>query len=97
MGFIAQEVKEVLPEIVNGGGKDEQGNEIYYSIEYATLTPVLVEAIKELNAENKSLNEMNKEQNETIEELKGAIKEQKELIDKLFEELKTVNEQLKTK
>jgi uncharacterized coiled-coil protein SlyX len=97
VGFIAQEVKEVLPEIVNGGGKDEQGNEIYYSIEYATLTPVLVEAIKELNAENKSLNEMNKEQNETIEELKGAIKEQKELIDKLFEELKTVNEQLKTK
>ncbi|HQA76582.1 MAG TPA: tail fiber domain-containing protein, partial [Salinivirgaceae bacterium] len=97
VGFIAQEVKEILPEIVSGGGKDEQGNEIYYSIEYATLTPVLVEAIKELNVENKSLNDTNKEQNKTIEELKGAIKEQKEQIDKLIEELKSVKEQLNNK
>ena len=55
IGFIAQEVKEIFPEIVSGGGKDKEGNEIYYSIEYATLTPVLVEAIKELNTENKEL------------------------------------------
>ena len=65
IGFIAQEVKEILPEVVSGGGKDEEGNEIYYSIEYATLTPVLVEAIKE---QQKIINEL-------IEELK-AVKEQ---------------------
>ena len=88
IGFIAQEVKEILPEIVSGGGKDEEGNEIYYSIEYATLTPVLVEAIKEqqnaitlLNNENKGLNE--------------AVKEQQELINKLIEELNTIKEQIK--
>ncbi|HOG19939.1 MAG TPA: tail fiber domain-containing protein, partial [Salinivirgaceae bacterium] len=65
IGFIAQDVKEIFPEIVSGGGKDEEGNEIYYSIEYATLTPVLVEAIKE---QQKIINEL-------IEELK-AVKEQ---------------------
>ena len=83
IGFIAQEVKEILPEIVNGGGKDKEGNEIYYSIEYATLTPVLVEAIKE--------------QQEAINKLNTVNKEQQELINKLIEELKTVKEQLKTK
>jgi len=83
VGFIAQEVKEIIPEIVNGGGKDEKGNEIYYSIEYATLTPVLVEAIKE--------------QQEAINKLNAVNKEQQELIDKLIEELKTIKEQVKTK
>jgi hypothetical protein len=68
IGFIAQEVKEVLPEIVSGGGKDEEGNEIYYSIEYATLTPVLVEAIKEQNETIKKLEEK-------IEMLEKLLKE----------------------
>jgi len=43
IGFIAQEVKEVLPEVVgemNGG---------YYGVKYEKLTPILVEAIKELS------------------------------------------------
>ena len=31
IGFIAQEVKEILPEIVSGG-KDGTGNEIYYQL-----------------------------------------------------------------
>ncbi|HHU35063.1 MAG TPA: hypothetical protein GXZ49_07520, partial [Bacteroidetes bacterium] len=66
IGFIAQEVKEVLPEIVSGGGKDEEGNEIYYSIEYATLTPVLVEAIKEQEKKIES-------QQRQIDELKAMV------------------------
>jgi predicted RNase H-like nuclease (RuvC/YqgF family) len=90
IGFIAQEVKEILPEVVSGGGKDEQGNEIYYSIEYATLTPVLVEAIKEQQEAIKLLNDKNKGLND-------AVKEQRELINKLMEELKTIKEQIKTK
>jgi len=49
IGFIAQEMEKIFPEIVN---TNEKG---YKSIEYAKLTPVLVEAIKELKTENDSL------------------------------------------
>jgi hypothetical protein len=41
LGLIAQEVKEVFPELVM------QDNDGYYSVDYAKLTPVLIEAIKE--------------------------------------------------
>jgi hypothetical protein len=41
LGFIAQEIKEVLPEVVS---QDSQG---YYSVAYSSVVPVLVEAIKE--------------------------------------------------
>jgi hypothetical protein len=41
IGFIAQEVEAVLPELVN---TDEQG---FKSVAYANAVPVLVEAIKE--------------------------------------------------
>ena len=41
IGLIAQEVEEVLPELVS---EDEEG---YKSIEYSKLTAVLIEAIKE--------------------------------------------------
>jgi len=45
-GFIAQEVKEVLPEIVSLDPTSE-----LYTINYVKLIPVLVEAIKEQQAE----------------------------------------------
>ena len=63
IGFIAQDLLKVLPQVVSGGGSDNQGNEVYYSVEYATLTPVLVEAIKE--------------QQKMIEELKAEIEQLK--------------------
>ena len=43
MGFIAQELNEIFPELVS---KDENG---YYGINYIGVIPVLVEAIKEQN------------------------------------------------
>lgn len=43
IGFIAQDLQPILPEVVN---QDHNG---YYSVEYANLVPVLVEAVKELN------------------------------------------------
>ncbi len=46
VGFVAQEVEKVLPEIVT------TDNEGYKGVEYANLTAVLVEAVKELKAEN---------------------------------------------
>ncbi len=44
IGFIAQEIKEVFPEVV---GEMKGG---YYGVKYEKLTPILVEAIKELSA-----------------------------------------------
>ena len=69
VGFIAQEVLEVLPEVVSGGGKDENGNEVYYSIEYGSVVPVLVEAIKELKAEKDELKQQVDELKKLVEQL----------------------------
>ena len=44
-GFIAQDIEQVIPEIVQGDGDDIK------SLKYDALIPVLVEAIKELKAE----------------------------------------------
>ena len=48
-GFIAQEVKELFPELV------EQDTEGIYAVNYTGLIPVLVEAIKELQAKVEAL------------------------------------------
>lgn len=49
IGFIAQEVEQVLPELVH---TDENG---YKSVEYANVVPVLVEAVKTLKHDNDDL------------------------------------------
>lgn len=51
IGFIAQELEEVFPEIVY---TDEKG---YKSIHYTALIPVMVAALKEQQAEIEALNE----------------------------------------
>lgn len=53
VGFIAQEIEKIFPEMVF---TDAQG---YKSVDYARLTPVLVEAIKELKATNDELTHKN--------------------------------------
>ena len=50
IGVIAQEVEAVFPELVSTTGDDG-----YKGVEYDKLTAILVEAVKELNAENKEL------------------------------------------
>ncbi|MCP4353338.1 MAG: tail fiber domain-containing protein [Desulfobacterales bacterium] len=49
IGFIAQEVEPVFPEIVKA---DDEG---YKSVSYEKVVPALVEAIKELKAQNEAL------------------------------------------
>jgi hypothetical protein len=49
VGLIAQEVKEVFPQVVS------EDNDGYYNIDYTKLTPLLIEAIKELKKENEEL------------------------------------------
>ena len=44
VGFVAQEIEDVVP------GAVSRGSDGYYSVDYGRVTPVLVEAIKELNA-----------------------------------------------
>ena len=59
-GFIAQELKEVFPELVT---QDKEG---YYSINYIGLIPLMVEALKEQNARNEA-------QQAEIDSLKRAV------------------------
>ena len=49
LGFIAQEVEKVLPQVVSRG---EDG---YLSVDYGRMTPLLVEAMKELRMDNQRL------------------------------------------
>lgn len=49
IGFLAQEVAHVLPEVVS------QGSDGTYSLDYGRLTPLLVESIKEQQAEIEEL------------------------------------------
>ncbi len=51
IGLIAQEVETIYPELVGDGGlpKDTDGNDALKSVNYAHLTAVLIEAVKELN------------------------------------------------
>jgi hypothetical protein len=49
VGLIAQEVKEVVPEAVT------LQSDGYYTVDYTRLTPVLLEAIKELQKQNQQL------------------------------------------
>ncbi|MDM8559105.1 tail fiber domain-containing protein [Candidatus Parabeggiatoa sp. HSG14] len=49
LGFIAQEVEPVIPELVS---TDDEG---YKSVSYENVTAVLVEAVKELKTQNDAL------------------------------------------
>ncbi|MFN8209276.1 MAG: tail fiber domain-containing protein, partial [Bacteroidales bacterium] len=60
VGFIAQEVEKVLPEVVD----NSQG---HYSMQYAPVTALLVEALKE---QQKMIEELKAE----VEKLKNASK-----------------------
>jgi len=71
VGFVAQELKEVLPEAVS------QGSDGYYSVDYGRLTPLLVEAIKELKSENVA-------KEETIGKLVVRVNQLEEMVQKLL-------------
>ena len=70
IGFIAQEVENVLPEIVMT--RDDS----YKSVAYANLTAVLVEAIKELKIENEVLTDNVANQNRDLTTVKTLLDQQ---------------------
>jgi hypothetical protein len=67
VGVIAQDVEKVLPELVS---TDKQG---YKSVDYTKLTPVLIEAVKELKAENELLKQRLETQEKTLQQIQTVI------------------------
>ena len=67
IGLIAQEVEKIFPELVL---TDTDG---YKSVDYSKLTPILVEAIKELKAENDLLKADNKSFKSDIQMIKAQL------------------------
>ena len=67
VGFIAQDLEKIYPEMVF---TDDKG---YKSVDYARLTPVLVEAVKELSVKNDN-------QQAQIDELKKELSAFKKLV-----------------
>ena len=63
VGVIAQEVEEVLPEVVS---EDDEG---YKSVDYTKLTPLLIEAVKELNIAMKKLKVENEKLKAEIDDI----------------------------
>jgi len=74
-GLIAQEVEEVLPELVIQNALVGEDGEIYKGLDYEKLIPILVAAVKELSVENESLKTINKEQL-TINQIQTTINKQ---------------------
>jgi len=69
LGFIAQEVAEILPQVVNTTGE-------YYTMQYAPLTAVLVEAIQEQQQQiekQQAVIEQLQKQTAQIDELKAMM------------------------
>ncbi|MBN2790760.1 MAG: tail fiber domain-containing protein [Candidatus Delongbacteria bacterium] len=61
MGFIAQEAEKVIPEVVDYNVENDS-----YGMQYAPITALLIEAVKELKSENESLRR-------ELEEIKSKI------------------------
>ncbi len=75
IGFIAQETSKVLPEVV-----DETGE--FFTMQYAPITALLVEAVKEQQKSIEKLNEANEKLEKEIAELKRELSEIKKIFNK---------------
>jgi hypothetical protein len=76
IGVLAQDVEMVFPELVSA---PEDG---YKSVDYSKLTAILIEAVKELNADNRSL----REEVQRVEALETELAELQATLQRLLEE-----------
>jgi len=81
IGFIAQELYEVLPQVVGGSPSDDV-EESPMTVDYGRMTPVLVAAIKEQQAIIEDLSKRIDQQNEQYNELKAAVAQLQGLAEK---------------
>jgi len=72
IGFIAQEAVKIIPEVVTTGD--------IYSMQYAPITALLVEAIKELNTKNELLKSENDALRKNQDEFRTELNEIKKLM-----------------
>jgi hypothetical protein len=83
VGFIAQELQPYLPEVVN----DTSEYSPYFTVSYASITPVLAQAIKELKAQKDSevqiLNEDLEAKETEIEALQTELQELRNTVEAL--------------
>ncbi len=68
VGVLAQEIEEVLPEIVS---TDAEG---YKSVDYSKITALLIEVNKQQQEINKKLEKQNQQLNERLERLELLMK-----------------------
>ncbi len=78
IGFIAQEAQEIIPEVVST--KSE-----HLSMQYGPITALLVEAVKELKAENETV----KTENEQLREKFAALADRQNAIEDMLLALST--------
>ncbi|MCK4664405.1 MAG: tail fiber domain-containing protein, partial [Bacteroidales bacterium] len=87
IGFVAQEVKEILPEVVT------QNDNGYFGISYGKVVPVLVEAIKE---QQKMIEELKVKNSKKDTEIQG-LKIEVEKIESLQKQINKLNELMNVK
>lgn len=86
VGFIAQEMKEVLPYLVEQlPGKD------IYTVEYTSVIPYLVKAFQEAQEEKVALEEQTTELQELVSELQDQIADLQEIVQSLLAQNENAN------
>ena len=89
LGFLAEEVKKVIPEIVGKDGEDE-----ILSIRYDELLPLVVEGMKKFREENTQLAQENTQLAEQNTQLVQEMARFKEEHDRQYTQLKEMVEKL---
>ena len=87
-GFLAQQLYEVYPNVVTIGGDDPKTQP--WSVDYGQLTPLLVKAVQEQQAEIEMWKEMFKVQSSKVQVLESELREIKALL-----QLQSANLQIK--
>ena len=80
IGVIAQEVEKVFPELVNTMPSDPESDEEYMTVTYENITPILIEAVKELRIEK---DEQLARKDERINELENRLAKLEEMMSKI--------------
>lgn len=75
LGFIAQEVEPLFPEVVSDVGPDRKG------MAYSELVPVAIGAIQEVNTETRQL----KQENDTLKKQVGGLEERLRRLEALLD------------
>jgi Chaperone of endosialidase len=84
IGIIAQEVEKIYPELVE---TDEEG---YRSVDSSKLTPILVEAVKDLKKENDGLKKENEDLKSEIKSLKTELAKQGKTAESLLQRMERI-------